>query len=478
MTTEIHISDKSIGAAARTSKSSLAKPVPTQLTFLCTLEAVSEFTTSTPVSHTVGYLLGVMSLLSIFALQSVALYQNHWRFALGWILMFAGYIGIVSGVLAGALLIHSSCTCITLESRSAKSNAGWTDGLVISVKNTDSLDTSGSDFMCSPRRAQTFEAVWRKELTSQRSLMASAVVGFLVLSFICHYLGIRSSQWWLGVGELVICLIAAFARSITRDNQEKFTNVEGIKIDKRCSSTGIIHMQKAEKIDHSHWNACSLDIRAYSEHPGNQKPMAAEQIAWHVAKLCLEDDRISARILQLTGMLLAITTQGQEAGKRGIFVSFLGGVLVKEGLAFPNARLGIGFCSPVADLAAPTSLLARAVMRQPQWMVNNHELGDIIIPIGNVHIFAISSMMTWWTISEDRNDMGDLQSNLHWPFLLINTAFYISLLTMPEKDLELVNIIEKSQKISGHERQIGDAVMEFFQNIFVVPQIRNASKEK
>src|SRR5204863_4611367 len=99
-----------------------------------------------------------------------------------------------------------------------------------------------------------------------------------------------------------------------------------------------------------------LDIRAYSEQLYKLNPVIAEHIAWYVAKHCAEDDKISKRILELTGMVLAMTKEGQQDSSRAVFVSFLGGILVSEGLAYPNTRLGIGFRCPMTDLAAPTPL--------------------------------------------------------------------------------------------------------------------------
>ncbi|KAI9771205.1 MAG: hypothetical protein M1839_002864 [Geoglossum umbratile] len=461
------ISEKSVSKAHTGNQDPGPKPSSEQFTFLCTLEAVSEFATSSPIFGAWATLLGIISLSLILALQILALRQKEWHFSAGWILMFVGYIGIVVGVTAGALLIHSSCVCVPLENRSATSKVGWVDGIVVSVKNTDSMDTTGSSFMSSPKRAQVFEVVWKKDLTSRQSTLATAVVILLVASFVCHYLGLRSLTWWVSVGELFICLISAFARSITKDHQEQFSVVDGVQIDKRCTSTGIIHMQKAERVDEMPPNLRGLDFRAYSEHASRLDPQTGEHVAWHAAKLCVKDGRVSSKILELTGMMVAISKEGQEAGGRSVLASFLGGVLVGEGLAFPSSRLGIAFRTPVADLATPTPFLARTIMRQPQWMVAYPELGEGVIPIGNVYIFSISSMMDWWTVSEDRNDMGDLQRNLHWPLLLINIAFYVCLLTLPEGDAELVDAIERAQKVAAHEKETAEAVVEFFRKPLV-----------
>jgi len=130
-------------------------------------------------------------------------------------------------------------------------------------------------------------------------------------------------------------------------------------------------------------------------------------------------------------MLIAITTHspdGDSDGTVGILVSFKGGILVSEGIVSPNTRLIVGFRALPRSLCAPTPLLARGIMRQPQW-VQTHTPTPFSVPVvGSVHFPTLTSLMNWWTVSEDRNDMGDLQTNLQWAFLLVNLAFFVKLL--------------------------------------------------
>ncbi|MGK2896122.1 MAG: hypothetical protein ACSLEY_00765, partial [Candidatus Saccharimonadales bacterium] len=73
----------------------------------------------------------------------------------------------------------------------------------------------------------------------------------------------------------------------------------------------------------------------------------------------------------------------------------------------------------------------------------DHSFGNGI-PLGNVYVFSIQSMTDWWTLSEDRNDLGDLQRNLHWPMFLLNVAFFVRLLEIGERDQELLVELEKA----------------------------------
>lgn len=129
-------------------------------------------------------LLGLTSFLAILVIYILALWHDQWLFSVGRLLVFTGYIGIVMAVMLAALLIHSSCACIQLESRSVSNLKQLTDGLVVSVKSTDSGDTRGSKLMTSRCRAQHLELVWMRDLTRRRKILASGTAMSLVLFFL------------------------------------------------------------------------------------------------------------------------------------------------------------------------------------------------------------------------------------------------------------------------------------------------------
>ena len=440
------------------------QPSKRHLIFLCTFGAVSEFSTSTPSSFYSVTAIGVLSTCAILVVHCLALWSQDWQPSVALILAFGGYVGIVLSVTATVLLIHSSCTCIMMKHRTkANQAAGWMDGLVMANKNTDSLDTTGSEFLQSPKGSLSFEAVWMNDLTTRNAVISSSVAVLLTACFICHYVGLRSVRWWVSVGELGVCILAAFARTVTKDKQERFSVVPGIRIDKRCSSTGKITMQTAEKTEIS---MLRMDVRAYSTERLNKRvPTSAEHIAWHAARLCMVDKKIVNGVMSLTGMLLAITTDSRTSdGTVAVLASFNGGILVSEGLASPNTRLLISFRASPQSLCAPTPLLARAIMRQPQWALMNPTF-SLSVPVGNVHIPSLSSMMNWWTVSEDRNDMGDLQTNLQWALLLVNLAFFVKLLK--EGGPEVVREVEMGHKGAGRDSlSIAERVVDYLGGLF------------
>ena len=170
---------------------------------------------------------------------------------------------------------------------------------------------------------------------------------------------------------------------LSNEVQPRFEEVKGVNIDKRCMSTGVIRTQtsrlaREEDIERSP----VLDARAYSSRALNFAPTAGERLAYLTAKICLEDSNASEIVLDLTGMNLHVLRTGQPDGIRKNLTSFSGGILVTEGLAFPNAQVCIAFRAQCFDLAAPTPLLARAIMRQPEWKLKQNFAKGM--PLGNV----------------------------------------------------------------------------------------------
>ena len=431
-------------------------------TFTTTFDAVSEFTTSASVPHTSAAMLGCVSAVGILIVHLLALWQNNWVMSIGWILVVSGYVGIVFGVTLAALLINTSCISIKLDNSSSPNSSGaWKEGMVVLVKNVDSMDTTGSAFVTSPSPHQYLEAVYIKPSTSQARYLASFTTLSIILAFIAHYLGLRAIKWWASIGELGICILAAFARSASNELQPRFSEVKGLKIDKRCCSTGVIRTQQSHVIEHDTSSTYKLDARSYSLHNLNNKPTVGERVAYQTAKLCQNDATVRTLITNITGMQLVSLSVPEDPDTRALLVSFTGGILVSEGLTSPAAPLIISFRSKISDLAAPTSLLGRGIMRQLEWRLQAGTGKGI--PLGNVYVFAMQSMLDWWTLSEDRNDMGDLQRNLHWPLFLVNVAFFLECLGLGmEGDSGMLSELDRvHEEVSNEDLKVAKDVIAF-----------------
>ncbi|KAF2263681.1 hypothetical protein CC78DRAFT_465258 [Lojkania enalia] len=434
--------------------SSTLKDLPKHLkvTFMCTFDGVSELNTgrSTPIYWSLATAIG--SLLAMIAIQTICLWREKW-YSAGSMMMIAGYFCLASSVSMAAYMIHSSCDVATMKVRPKTSGAKWTQGLVMNMKNNDSLDTSGSCLMQARDQDYRFEAVWLKESALIRPVFSWLVSTLITLSFVCYYLGLRSVGWWASIAQLAVCLLAAFLRSLSKVERKKFEITDGIRLDKRCYSTGVLDMQRAMRMKKDQRVADNVDLRVYSLQTSSCIPLTGEFVAWRAAKLANTSifRETGNALLSLTGMSLRVI-QSHSINERKIIVSFNGGVLTEEGLAYPNAKLCLAFPTLIQDLAAPTPLLARAIMRQSQWAIENERICKKNLPfLGGMYVTTLDSLLTWWTIAEDRNDMRDQHKNLHGSFLIICTAFFLALLQNHGDDEALIKGIESAHASSSEE---------------------------
>ncbi|KAF2467832.1 uncharacterized protein BDR25DRAFT_358104 [Lindgomyces ingoldianus] len=427
-------------------------PRPLNVSFLSTFTGISEFSAGPPTPKFWSFFIACMSLISMLAVQILSFWNKGWTSAAP-VMVIAGYIGLFAGVSAAAWLIYDSQDSANLAVRAYRRGAEWKTGVIVAIKKPDSMDTSGTPLQRNKSKAMNFEAVWLKSPSRQRLVLSWIVTLFLTLSFVCHYLGLRSSKWWLAIAELLICLTAAFARTMIKSepSRDKFKQDGEVFVDKRCYSTGVLDSGRPMRIEKESRSGNLLDLRMYSLQRTECTPAKSELIAWQAAKLLTEKPDIASYVLQLTDMSVTIC-KGDVPTERKVIIAFSGGVLTEEGLAFPNAQMCLAFPTQVSDLAAPTPLLVRGLMRQPEWSIDHQHLAKKNLPwLGGMYITTMDSMLSWWILSEDRNDMSDQHSNLHGSMLLVSLAFFVAVLKDYGTDVELVKGIEKSNKGSSKE---------------------------
>jgi hypothetical protein len=428
-----------------------------KVSFLFTFDAISEFCTATVIPTTTSVVIGATSFLIIVALYIVELcFHHHWQPSTGYLLAVIGYAGIVASVIAAALCIQSTTQWLPLRTRTSTKSSAWNDGLV--MREQSDSKSGAAMLQTIPKQPQVFQAIWLKPPTRCSCILANTIGLCLTLSFLCHYLGLRSSAWWFGPCELFICIVAAFFRSQSKSGPQKFVNATeqqaGLQplLDWRCCSTGVVVVHEPQRLLIPQTNpiASGLDFRAYSTAAAIGLPTPAEYLAWRLAGLCIANKKVTTWLKEITGMHVWISADGQSQHQRALLVCYSGGVLVKEGLASPNTCVSVAFCSEVNALAAPTGLLARGIMRQPYWTLEERVLAETIATLGNVHIPALDPLLTWWTVSDQRNGVNDNQENLQWAFLLLLSSFFVFLRTRFSDDREMIEklgaVLERNVK--------------------------------
>jgi len=457
----LEIEDENAADEAKESIRPTQEQPPLAVTFLCTFEAISELSTITPPSKVSTIAIAVTSLVAMLGIQILSVWQED-RKTIPCVMVVAGYICIVLGVTSTLHLMRLTTNSAVMPlppDRSVPSTTSmWTIGLLNNVNTTDSMDTSGSPLLRSNGCHPTFEAVWLREQSELMNMASWMVAVFLTLAFVCHYLGLRSSPWWLSISELAICLSAAFARSLNKTAQATFEEVTETRLENRCYSTGVLDVDSAlrkpikDRVDQR------FDLRMYSTLSSGFTPQAGDKVAWVASRLSRTSLTSAERILQVTGMALALFPAGSTS-TRHIIVSFTGGVLTEQGLAFPNARMCLAFTCHSRELATPTPLLLRAIMRQREWMLGYSCMSKENMPfLKGLYITSFDSLTSWWTFAEGRNGLTDQHKNLHGSFILISTAFFIALWNAIGKDRELVKEVER-EYASVEENLVGLATL-------------------
>lgn len=388
-----------------------------------TFDAISELCTIEKKAWIYSFAIGVFSFIAIAALYLVEISVNSFR--LGTLLVIIGYVGIIGTVTLAALHIESSNTRVPLNSQSMEKPQTWTDG---AVKAEELENKSGVElYRRTSRRPLHFEAVCIRPQQPIRQAIASIIIALLPVCFVCHYIGLRSSSWWLVISELGVCLIAAFARSTIKTRPDSFlvdTPTTGQTIDWRCCSTGIIDQAEADIVKNTH-NFQGLNFRVYSEQPSIPNPKIAERVAWQTAQKI--DMAVADWLLQLTGIVVEVFELPLEQKKRAVIAGYYAGILVKDGLASPNTYQCTAFCASLESLACPTPYLSRTITRQRQWCVENSLLSDTSDVLSQYYIPPLSSIAQWWGVAELRNGLEDYHENLQWACLYANISYFVAL---------------------------------------------------
>lgn len=178
--------------------------------------------------------------------------------------------------------------------------------------------------------------------------------------------------------------------------------------------------------------------------------------------LATQFEETGNRILATTSMKSCIS-RGIDTLQRKVIALYTGGVMTTEGLAFPNVTLLSVFSSLLKDLAAPTLILARTIMLQPEWSVEKTDINkDSLTFLAGTYISTFDSLLTLWTIAEDRNDMGDQRKNPHGSFILICMTFFIAIVRGNDADKDLLLEIEAAHRgSSGEFVEYARAILEF-----------------
>jgi hypothetical protein len=175
----------------------------------------------------------------------------------------------------------------------------------------------------SSKSAQNFQAIWLQLPTQRSRVVADCIAAGLTLSFLCHYLGLRSSSWWFACSELTVCITAAIARGLTKSRPMKFSPNpdQGVpRLDWRCCSTGVVSVTESKSETDSASPIPCLDFRAYLDLEDLTPASTAERLAWALAGCLLEDPKLLKWLVDLIGIRVFMCQNDGSSNDRVLIV--------------------------------------------------------------------------------------------------------------------------------------------------------------
>jgi hypothetical protein len=363
-------------------------------------------------SMTANRLIVLASVAAIVAVQIASLADGNWDFHLPWLLVVVGYTGLLVTIFLYAEAIKGRIRTSTVVFSAGR-------GTNYCALQYAELDKDGGPGYVLPVTRSGGEDVVKISCllrTNLRTEMLGTLAGIMFsISFLIHYLGLRSVQWWVSVCELSICFIMVIIRTVASRTPLKFTEAESA-YDTDLRSVGVIrpsariqaHIRDAESTHHSvHVVRAHFGIRNMG--PQTQGDLAAALLAnhlkqWHPEKLQKVFDAIG---------LIQCQANCLTADKHVVMHAGGTGILTKEGYLRP-AKLQVWAQELTVDQVRSQSLIGWSI----NGLMRNEDL-EIIPAFRNcvtqqVFVPASDSVVDWWLRSESSNSWIANCGHLQW----------------------------------------------------------------
>jgi len=293
--------------------------------------------------------------------------------------------------------------------------------------------------------------------TLSNEVMGTAAAVVLSISFLIHYLGLRSVQWWVSVCEVAICFMMVCFRTIGSRAPFKFKTSECM-YDTDLRSVGVIQPSARKQArlsfpNHAPSKPLASVVRAHlgirDMGPQTQGDVAAALLAgllmdWDSEKL--------EHLFEAVGLAHCRTAKCSISGRRVVVHIGGTGLLSKEGYIRPSF-LQVWAQEINLEQIGSQSLIGWCVnglMRNEDLEVLK-EFGGIINQ--QIHIPAADTVVDWWLRSEGTNDWIAICHNLQWGGVL-SLAILLAALALdtsedPELEKAILNRLHAAHGDSG-----------------------------
>jgi len=396
-------------------------------------------------STAMNWTIVVSSVVCILAVQVASLADSGWVIQLPWRFLVGGYIGLVLSVIILAEVVKKRIRTSTVRFSPRRGR------MYCALQNGD-LNKEGTPGYVLPKALSSDQDVIKisclQRATAQNQLMGTLTALFLTISFIIHYLGLRSVQWWVSVCELAVCMIMVCFRSIGSRASIKVSSSKCL-FDTDLRSVGVIQpsaRKQATLRSGDSMNPMAKSIRVHlgvrEMGPQTQGDKAAAVLAGALRNWDLE------RLICATGLVHCRVVSSTIPGKRIVVHAGGTGLLSKSGYIRPST-LQVWAQEIDLEQIKSQSLIG--------WCVNGLMRNTDLELLGDfrnmttepIHIPAADMVVDWWLRSEGTNDWIAICDNLQWAAVLPLAILFVALDTTD--DLEFKKALKNRQAVAEEE---------------------------
>jgi hypothetical protein len=358
----------------------------------------------------------ITSIILMLAVHLLALVDNDWQVTLAWICVVAGYIGLLLSVAIYAEAIKQRIDSMAVQ---LGPHTPGGDGTFVALQNGN-LDQEGKTGYSLPISSLGHIDMVKISTLRQPSTFAQltgtlAGVSFIA-SFLVHYLGLRSIQWWVSICELAICFIMVGFRTLVSRDPVIFSPSDS-SFDFDLRSIGVI-TPKAQKratvidtdIPYQNFSCFRLFLGIRSMDVKTEGDTVAALLAANLNQMNASSRQ---RIFDIIGIgdCQMMTIPGSS---KCVVIHCGGtGLLTTEGFLRPAKPLvwGTEFTLEQLDKESLVGWVIHGMNRNEELQLLKQFAK---FTTQAVHIPATNSVVDWWLRSEGSNKWEYNVRNLQW----------------------------------------------------------------
>lgn len=391
-------------------------------------------------------LLVLVSVASMLAIHILSLFDSDWQVTLGWVLVVAGYLGLLISV-----LLYADAIKQRIDTTSVQLGPHIPDGDTYCALQNGNLDQEGKSGYALPVSALGGVDIVKISTLRQPSIIAQLLGTFaggsFLASFLIHYLGLRSVQWWVSICELAVCLVMVAVRTAVARIPVVFVENDA-SFDYDLRSVGVIWPEAKKRANVA--DDVSLPYQDFK----------CLRLFFNIRKMGVktEGDTVAA--------LLAAKLRSMESTSRQRIYDMIGfGDCQIVRLGNWSSRLVVihcggtglltteGFVRPSEPLAWATEFALEQIDEESligwviQGMNRNVKLQLLSqfkdLTNSAVYIPATNSIVDWWLRSEGSNEWEYNVRNLQWSGSLALAILLSKLASDRRLDKEVREKIER-----------------------------------